>query len=57
LYPAPSGPTTAATADLNGDGKPDLAIGNTAAGSVSIVLGKGGGTFTAGTTIAVPADA
>jgi hypothetical protein len=42
-------PRSIAVADLNGDGKPDLAVGqfnvNTTSGHVSILLGKGDGTF------------
>jgi len=42
-------PISIAVADFNGDGKPDLAIGNLSGsgtpGSVSILMGKGDGTF------------
>lgn len=34
-----------AAADLNGDGKLDLILGDGANGSVTILLGKGDGTF------------
>ncbi len=47
--PIPSGnqPTTAAAADFNGDGIPDLAIRTSADSSIYIMLGNGDGTFRA----------
>lgn len=39
------GPQTLAVADFNGDGRPDLAVANSAANSVSILLGDGDGAF------------
>jgi len=38
-------PTPLAVGDFNGDGKPDLAVGNVDSMSVSILLGNGDGTF------------
>ena len=38
-------PTSVAVADLNGDGKLDLAVTNYSDASVSVLLGKGDGTF------------
>jgi hypothetical protein len=38
-------PRAVAVADLNGDGIPDLVIANAAAGTVSVLLGIGDGTF------------
>jgi RHS repeat-associated protein len=38
--------STLAVADFNGDGKPDLAIGNPSADYVTIATGNGDGTFT-----------
>jgi hypothetical protein len=44
-------PRSVATADLNGDGKPDLIAVNSANNSVSILLGNGNGTFAAQRTV------
>jgi hypothetical protein len=47
--------TSAAVADFNGDGIPDLALAHEGSGSdggLMVVLGKGGGTF--GSSIAIP---
>ena len=41
-----SGPESVATGDFNGDGIPDLAVANNAANTITILLGKGDGTFT-----------
>jgi len=38
-------PTSVATGDFNGDGVPDLAIADSGANSISILLGKGDGSF------------
>ncbi len=42
-------PLSIATGDFNNDGIPDLAIANSSSGTVSILLGKGDGTFTQAT--------
>jgi hypothetical protein len=39
-------PSFVATGDLNGDGIPDLAVVNSGANTLTILLGKGDGTFT-----------
>jgi predicted lipoprotein with Yx(FWY)xxD motif len=44
-----STPNSVAIGDLNGDGKPDLAIANQSSNTVSVLLGNGGGTFGART--------
>jgi FG-GAP-like repeat len=38
-------PHDVATADFNGDGKPDLAVANKGLGTISVLLGKGTGGF------------
>ncbi len=43
--PTLAGPTAIATADLNGDGIPDLVVSDTAAHLLAILLGNGNGTF------------
>lgn len=45
-----------AVADLNGDGKLDLAVPNQSAGTVSILLGNGDGTFRNHVDYAAPAS-
>jgi hypothetical protein len=43
--PASSGPSALTAADFNNDGKLDLAVTNSGANTVSILLGNGNGTF------------
>jgi len=54
VYAAQNGTMAVATADFNADGKPDLAVANAGSSSISIYLGKGDGTFQAGTVVAIP---
>lgn len=42
---ASSGPVALTTGDFNGDGKPDLAVASTEIDKVSVLLGRGDGTF------------
>ncbi len=64
IVPASQQPSWATAADFNGDGKPDLAVGEAVGGVVAILLGDGAGHFGAPTTFAlgvvpnffVPAD-
>src|SRR5215207_9828280 len=44
-YPTGSNPQGIVTADLNGDGKLDLATANAGSKTVSVLLGNGNGTF------------
>jgi len=46
-YPSEEGPLSIAVADLNGDGKPDLAVVNDFGSNVSVLLNHGDGTFAA----------
>lgn len=45
-------PQSGSIGDLNGDGKPDLAVANWGSNNVSILLGDGTGTFSAATNFA-----
>ncbi len=44
-YPTGSNPQAAAVGDFNGDGNLDLAIANATSNTISVLLGKGNGTF------------
>jgi hypothetical protein len=44
-YPVGLVPWWVTAADLDGDGKPDIITANAGSGSISILLGKGDGTF------------
>jgi hypothetical protein len=48
-YTAGRGPDALAVGDVNGDGIPDLVVGNDTGSSVSVLLGNGDGTFKAHT--------
>ena len=45
-------PYSVALGDVNGDGKPDLAVANVIANTISVLLGNGNGTFAAQQTFA-----
>jgi FG-GAP-like repeat/FG-GAP repeat len=51
-YSVGNTPTAIATADLNGDGYPDLIVTNGGDGTVTVLLGNGHGAFTAKSTTA-----
>ena len=53
IYAVGSSPQDVAIGDFNGDGHPDLAVTNSGANTVSVLLGKADGTFGAQTTYAV----
>ncbi len=44
-YSAGSSPFSVAVGDFNGDGKPDLAVGNLGSSTISVLLGQGNGAF------------
>ncbi|MBL8990554.1 MAG: VCBS repeat-containing protein [Phycisphaerae bacterium] len=44
-YATGSSPVSVAIGDLNGDGRPDLAVANNNSSNVSVLLGNGNGTF------------
>lgn len=48
-FAAGNGPRSVAVADVNGDGKPDLAVTNFGGGDVTLLLGNGDGSFTPAT--------
>src|SRR5262249_3507168 len=48
-YATGTNPESVAIGDLNGDGRPDLAVANTDSNTVSVLLGNGDGTFQAQT--------
>ena len=48
-FAAGSGPLFIVAADFNGDGKPDIAVGNRSGNTVTVLLGNGSGSFTAAT--------
>ena len=52
-----SNPQGVAVADFNGDKIPDIAVANSGAGTVSILLGNGDGTFTLKATVATGSGA
>jgi Flp pilus assembly secretin CpaC len=54
-YDTGKGPVSVAIADFNKDGHPDLAVANQSDGTISILLGRGDGTFETQTVITLPA--
>ena len=54
-YPVGTGPLAVMTGDFNGDGRLDLAVANQSSNTVSILLGKGDGTFQAAQNFATGA--
>lgn len=52
-FDAGPNPASVTAGDFNGDGKPDLAVANTASGNVSVLLGNGDGSFSAPISYAV----
>lgn len=47
-FPTGDGPSALVTADLNGDGRPDLVVANRNSGDLSVLLGLGDGNFQTG---------
>src|SRR5262249_19713248 len=56
LFPAGQGPSQAAVADVNGDGKADLVVSDTRSNTVSVLLNNGDGTFQAPRQFAIGAS-
>jgi hypothetical protein len=55
FYPyAEGGPFLAAVGDFNGDGNPDLAVGDISSGTIRVLSGNGDGTFQVGAPFAAP---
>jgi hypothetical protein len=54
VYPAQNGSLAMVTADFNGDGILDLAVGNAGSMSVSVLMGIGNGTFHAAVNYSLP---
>ncbi|WP_193788942.1 beta strand repeat-containing protein, partial [Zavarzinella formosa] len=52
-YHLPNQPSTVKIQDVNGDGKPDLVVGNFGGDSVSVLAGNGTGSFAAANSFAV----
>ena len=52
-YATGAGPVSVALADVNGDGKPDIVTANFSASTVSVLFGKGDGSFGAKTDYVV----
>ena len=55
-YTVGSTPAEDYVADLNGDGKPDLIVENSASNTVSVLMGNGDGTFKAAVNYATGTD-
>jgi hypothetical protein len=55
-YPAGMLPTSIAVGDFNGDGIPDLVVANSGSNIVSVLLGKGDGTFQTAHSYAAGSD-
>ncbi len=53
IYAVGSRPAGIVTGDFNADGKPDIAVANTGDGTVSVLYGKGDGTFQPAVTLIV----
>jgi hypothetical protein len=53
IYKAGQGPMNVATGDLNGDGKPDIAVADAASSQISIYFNNGDGTFSTGQAVSL----
>ncbi|CAF4703523.1 unnamed protein product, partial [Rotaria socialis] len=49
-YSTGNAPNSVVAADVNGDGKPDIIVGNAGSNNVGVLLNRGNGTFTNQTT-------